>query len=611
MRLEYILVMRNRPLSAFNPDQKNNSDRSQNAVLAMRRKAVTSLSVAMLVLAAIAFPFTLFAWMSGYAGPVVISVLGLGTGAFALSAARNGRTNAAIRAQSTYIIASGVLLSILEPALVDFGLSQLFLGIIHMALFREKQSSRTTIWLMAGIAAFAGLSAVGLSGMGADDVTPLTIAGMLNCVVIIAGLAYFTIRLHRVAKLHSRSHKNAINHLLDHMGDGYVRFSHGAHLVFSSPGARKLLGAQTYELAGEGFSERVHVADRPVFYKEFSDAVHTQNTKTMVVRLRRDDVERRARPPEFIWVELYLSPVSDAAIKRDEWEVVALLRDVTARKERELEMETARDAAEEASQTKSRFLATIGHELRTPLNAIVGFSDMMVNGIGGTLHPTHQEYAELIKQSGHHLLDVVNMLLDMSRIEAGKFELQPSGFEPDKLAEPCLRMVQPCADERNISLVSEIAASMPTLMADERACRQILINLLSNAVKFSSKDSEVKLRMWRQGQKIALSVSDNGIGMSKEATSRIGEPFFQAHEELNRKYEGTGLGLSIVKGLVDLHQGVLRINSTLGEGTTITVLLPIHGPEIDENATGTVFTLHKPSSEPEQNSWPEQKRIAR
>ena len=289
---------------------------------------------------------------------------------------------------------------------------------------------------------------------------------------------------------------------------------------------------------------------------------------------------------------------------------MALFRDITERKDNEAAMVQARRVAEEASSAKSRFLATMGHELRTPLNAIVGFSEMMTTGIGGDLSPTHQEYAGLIHQSGKHLLEVVRMLLDMSRIEAGKFELQSEPFQPQGVVEPCFSMLEPLAKERDVRLVSKIEPNLPLLHADERACRQILLNLLSNAIKFSHPGSTVSVTMRRQGQSLNLSVIDQGVGMAPESLARIGEAFFQAQDGHTRPYEGTGLGLSIVKGLVDLHDGTLRAMSEIGSGTTLTVLLPLNGPAINTEETATITPFRRENSAERSTPWQDEKRKA-
>jgi cell cycle sensor histidine kinase DivJ len=235
---------------------------------------------------------------------------------------------------------------------------------------------------------------------------------------------------------------------------------------------------------------------------------------------------------------------------------------------------------------------------------------MMTSGVVGDLSPAHKEYATLIHQSGTHLIDVVKMLLDMSRIEAGKFELQAEAFEPSALVEPCLQIVDPMAREKSIRLMTELPKSLPMLVADERACRQILINLLSNAIKFSHERSVVTLSMKRQGRHLAISVADQGIGMGEDSVSRIGEPFFQAQDGLSRRYEGTGLGLSIVKGLVELHDGSLHAMSAPGEGTTMTVLLPINGPAIKLEENSSVTTLHREPALQPQPEWQDGRKRA-
>ncbi|MCS6759327.1 MAG: HAMP domain-containing histidine kinase [Candidatus Devosia euplotis] len=191
------------------------------------------------------------------------------------------------------------------------------------------------------------------------------------------------------------------------------------------------------------------------------------------------------------------------------------------------------------------------------------------------------------------LLEVVRMLLDMSRLEAGKFELQSEPFELPEILEPCFSMVEALAQDRDVSLISKIEDNLPLVNADERACRQILLNLLSSAVKFSHPGGTVSVTMKRQGWSLNLSVVDQGVGMAPESMARIGEAFFQAQTGHARAYEGTGLGLSIVKGLVDLHDGALRAMSEIDSGTTVAVLLPINGPAIKTEETATITPFRR------------------
>lgn len=414
------------------------------------------------------------------------------------------------------------------------------------------------------------------------------------------GGAGYVGQMWHAARQRARAADDALVALIENVRDAVVRFDATGNAVFLSRSAEKLFGCRRFELDGTGVFERVHVADRPAYLKALSDAGKSGHASLVDVRMRRD-ASHPGDSAGYVWVEMSLAPAGEG-------EGVAVLRDVSARKDAESTMAKARNDAEAASEAKSRFLATIGHELRTPLNAIVGFSDMMQAGIGGTLSPGHHEYAGLIKQSGHHLLEVVNMLLDISKIEAGKFELAPELFAPAHLAEPCLQLIEHAAREKSITLARAIPAHLPQLVGDERACRQILINLLSNAVKFSNDGGTITLSMKRQGKMLNISVSDTGIGMGAETVRRIGEPFFQAQGGLSRRYEGTGLGLSIVKGLVELHEGRLHVTSEAGSGTTVTVLLPLDGPAHAHRPTADIAVLHKDNTNRHESTWPERER---
>jgi cell cycle sensor histidine kinase DivJ len=411
-----------------------------------------------------------------------------------------------------------------------------------------------------------------------------------------------------VFEVYERAQVNAYRHLIEHVQDAVMRFGSDGAMLFASRSSEKLLGCPRYELAGSGMLERIHVLDRPAYLTTFAEANRDGQSRTIEVRMRRDNPQQPNLASIYFWTEIALSPVIDPQAQEDGHEVVALLRDVTDRHNYEAELRDARKLAEDTSNAKSRFLATIGHELRTPLNAIVGFSEMMSTGVGGDLNETHREYTGIIQQSGHHLLDVVKMLLDMSRIEAGKFELQTESFEPRDLIEPCFKIVDPIARQRHVRLMTDLPAALPLLVADERACRQVLINLLSNAIKFSHDKGAVIVSMKRQGAHLNISVTDHGIGMDAEAVRRLGEPFFQANEGLTRRYEGTGLGLSIVKGLVDLHGGSLHARSTVGDGTTVTVLLPLNGPATKTAETAAVTPLHPEPVVQTMPKWQDEKR---
>ena len=579
---------------------------------ALRRATLLTNSRIIVAAALVTMPIALLAAIHGVMLPVVLAGLAMIGGFATLVLHHRGRYEQAAAGQVHSILVLGLVLTVADPAIADFGLAVALLGPIHAALLGDKQLKSRSWLLLAAVICFALASAAGVHLWPEGYNPQFGVVGGIAFAIAALVVAHTANRLNTAYEVYDRGQINAYRHLLEHVQDAVVRFSADGEMLFSSRSSEQLFGCNRYELAsGGGLVDRIHVLDRPVFLTAFADVSRGGTARTIEIRMRHDDGAAPARAPQFIWVEIALSPVIDGKVVEKGHEVVALFRDVTGRRDQENEMRAARKAAEAASEAKSRFLATIGHELRTPLNAIIGFSEMMTGDIGGELSPAHREYAELIHRSGSHLIEVVGMLLDMSRIEAGKFELATESFSPDALITPCLDMVDRLAREKQVRVLTQVQQSLPSIIADERACRQILINLLSNAIKFSHQGGMVTVALMRQGGFLNLSVSDLGIGMNQEAAARIGEPFFQAQDGLARRYEGTGLGLSIVKGLVELHQGSLRVASEAGNGTTVTVLLPINGPETKIPETGLVTPLRRETASPTEAEWPEQKRSAK
>ena len=268
---------------------------------------------------------------------------------------------------------------------------------------------------------------------------------------------------------------------------------------------------------------------------------------------------------------------ADGKQRGGEREVVAVLRDVSERKAQEKAIEIAQAESARANTAKSRFLATMSHELRTPLNAIIGFSEMLTNDTLNLDAARRSEYATLINESGRHLLSVVNGILDMSKMETGNFEITPEPFLPAPAIVSCCDILALKAREAGVDIKTRVPADLPELFADRRALNQILINLISNAIKFTPRGGSVTVAALREGAKLAVSVEDTGVGIGEDDLQRVGEAFFQARASYDRRHDGSGLGLSIVKGLVRLHDGEMKIDSRLGEGTKVTVKLPIDG----------------------------------
>jgi two-component system, cell cycle sensor histidine kinase PleC len=233
--------------------------------------------------------------------------------------------------------------------------------------------------------------------------------------------------------------------------------------------------------------------------------------------------------------------------------------------------------AEEANQTKSKFLANMSHELRTPLNAIIGFSEIMESGMFGTLgSEKYQEYCHDILTSGHYLLEVINDILDMSKIEAGRMKLDMETLDLSKTLAESLRVVSGRAEDKHLVLATDIEGSIP-VVADRRAIKQIVVNLLSNAVKFTPDSGRVVVRSRLRGDKILLMIADTGIGIAPQSLARLGRPFEQVESQLTKTYHGSGLGLAIARSLTNLHGGSMRLRSKLGTGTVVCISLPCDG----------------------------------
>jgi two-component system cell cycle sensor histidine kinase PleC len=233
--------------------------------------------------------------------------------------------------------------------------------------------------------------------------------------------------------------------------------------------------------------------------------------------------------------------------------------------------------AEEANQTKSKFLANMSHELRTPLNAIIGFSEIMESGMFGTLgSEKYQEYCHDILTSGHYLLEVINDILDMSKIEAGRMKLDMEPLDLSKTLAESLRVVSGRAENKHLVLATDIEGTIP-VVADRRAIKQIIVNLLSNAVKFTPDSGRVVVRTRVLHDKIQLMIADTGIGIAPQSLVRLGRPFEQVESQLTKTYHGSGLGLAIARSLTNLHGGSMRLRSKLGTGTVVCISLPRDG----------------------------------
>ena len=397
--------------------------------------------------------------------------------------------------------------------------------------------------------------------------------GVASATLYSAGLAFGAESLARTSVALLSREEERYRLLALNMSDVISRHRRNGAVQFISPAVESLLGTPIGQLLGHGLFDRVHVADRPAYLTALSEAARRGEAASVEFRLKRDGTRGAV---DFIWVEMRCRPLEQSATDTGEAEVVAVMRDITDRKMQEQALDLARSAAEAADAGKTRFLATVSHELRTPLNAIIGFSEMIAKEDALMLGAARRkEYAQLINDSGQHLLDVVNGILDMSKMETGNFDIAPESFAPRTAVISCCNLLALKARENGIDLIASVPQDLPPLNAYPRAFKQIVLNLVSNAIKFTERGGKVTVAAQVEGARLVLRVTDTGVGIGPEDLKLIGAPFFQAGKTYQRRHEGTGLGLSIVKSLVALHSGELKVQSKVGEGTMVTVAMPL------------------------------------
>ncbi|HEX4301478.1 MAG TPA: PAS domain-containing sensor histidine kinase [Rhizomicrobium sp.] len=351
---------------------------------------------------------------------------------------------------------------------------------------------------------------------------------------------------------------NAMDLITRHSSDGRIRFA--------SPAAQAILDMPPQELLGLAPSALVHPDDLKRMQSAFMESAYYARAASAEVRMKRRD-------GSYVWAEIRCRPAPPQHGEASD--IVAVTRDITDRKAQERELIAARDAAEGANRAKSSFLANMSHELRTPLNAIIGFSEVMTHEMFGPVgSPRYLEYTRLIHESGNHLLELINSVLDMSKIEAGKLELFEEVFDLTDVAESAVRFVKLPAERAGVALKLNIEPGARAIFADKRAIKQVLINLLTNGVKFTPRGGDVRVHAALGARGVEITVADSGVGISAKDLERLGKPFEQAETEHVRAKEGTGLGLALVKALALMHGGEAVIESVLGEGTTVRLRLP-------------------------------------
>jgi PAS domain S-box-containing protein len=367
----------------------------------------------------------------------------------------------------------------------------------------------------------------------------------------------------------ARRAERQMRQVVEGSAQGIVVRSHN-ELLFLNDGFAKMLGysgaKELMAWGNERLNEVIYPADRQMVVERIRRRMAGEEV------ISHYELRLRHRDRSIVWADT----LATLAMWDGKPASLSWLTDITARKHAEAELVKSKQAAEYANNAKSQFLATMSHELRTPLNAILGFSEVLTTELLGPIgRPKYLEYARDIHESGRHLLDLINDILDLAKLEAGKLDLHETEISLGRTIERCFALVWERARQGRVTLRTQAPDGLPLMRGDERAVRQVLLNFLSNAVKFTPEGGAVSVRATFDAVRgFALSVSDTGIGMSEREIEIAFSPFGQIDSALSRKHKGTGLGLPITRALVQLHGGEVHIASEPNRGTTVTAQFP-------------------------------------
>ena len=480
-----------------------------------------------------------------------------------------------------HLLSAGNLTALVTVAAALSGGSSSFAiaWLILVPLEAALSADRRMMILATGLAllSLAGLHGATLLGLLPPRMTMPVDGQLLTFITYLGGIGYAGALVSSVQDIHRRSAREVeasrelYRLIAENANDLVTRHDAFGRITFASLASRTLLGLDSGYLQKTGFEPLLSAADWERHTRSLTRCLAQGVPVSEEFRLERPRADGTGRDP--VWIEMRCQPVAPVAGGMA-GSIIAVTRDITQRKSEALELARARDEAERASRAKTAFLATMSHELRTPLNAIIGFSEILHRDLLiKDRAPKQADYARIIHESGEHLLSLVRDLLDVSKIESGKLSVVADPFALDEVVPMAVDTLRPLAMSKGLVLACDIEPDLPDLLADRRAVRQILINLVSNACKFTEKGGRITISARRAGPNIELAVSDTGIGIAPEHIAHLGQPFYQVDTRYARQNEGAGLGLSIVRGLVELHDGALVIESEVGRGSRFAVTL--------------------------------------
>jgi PAS domain S-box-containing protein len=435
------------------------------------------------------------------------------------------------------------------------------LALMGLVLAACGRASRSWGWrrqaVMPGLAVLvlyaASLAIQTATPISLDIAPPIAAAFLLYCVGVLhelerhAGAA----ATHRVSDARRRA---MMQRVLEDSFDGVVISSADGAIELANPAAARILRHTPEAMVG-----------KPV--EQF-----LPGSSALTVPARRD-VELRRGDGSVMTLEQVIS----SSHQPEDQLFIHTFRDISERKTTEDKLRAAMQEALAASRTKTEFLANMSHELRTPLNAIIGFSEMISAEMLGKLpDPRYRSYAADIVSSGRHLLDIINDILDISKIEAGRLALNEERVDLHEVIAKCVKFMQGRSAYETVDLRTDVAPDLPPIKADPRLIAQLVLNLLSNAVKFTPKGGTVLVSVTLEHDEVVARISDTGIGMPAQELAHVTKPFYQVEGGLARKHQGTGLGLALVSAFTKLHEARLEIESAVGKGTTVTVRFPPH-----------------------------------